>query len=267
MLTDEGTPVSAATLSYWQSGRSLPSKQRSLAAVAVLERALHLDRGALTTLLPLPDTLEPSSSEAPASHTDPWNVVAETSAITQRAAQAVSSSLAHEPFRRLSTHVEVEFDASGALRGYNRRFTLAATEDDVDRMVVWMGLTVDDSYLVSRPVYNCRLGRSVRQEGGHATEWIFDRPLRAGEVTVVENRCEVIGASTREVEALQGVLGDLGELVMDVRFDEACLPTSITRYSAVQDGETSSPATVMDRHATAVFLRPEEGHHGLRWEW
>ncbi|MFE6461507.1 hypothetical protein ACFVP0_29105, partial [Streptomyces cinereoruber] len=50
-LESYGITLSLATLSYWQSGRSLPEKPQSLRAVDVLEPFLGLPRGALRSLL------------------------------------------------------------------------------------------------------------------------------------------------------------------------------------------------------------------------
>ena len=51
-LRAQGTPVSIATLSYWQSGRSVPTRARSLQAVEHLERILSLPPGYLMSALP-----------------------------------------------------------------------------------------------------------------------------------------------------------------------------------------------------------------------
>lgn len=47
-LAAAGTPVSNATLSYWQSGRSLPTRRTSLRTLAELEHILRVEPGTLT---------------------------------------------------------------------------------------------------------------------------------------------------------------------------------------------------------------------------
>lgn len=47
-----GTPVTVATLSYWQSGRSLPLRKNSLRALANIETITGLPPGSLRNLLP-----------------------------------------------------------------------------------------------------------------------------------------------------------------------------------------------------------------------
>ncbi|GEM_PF-5127625 len=51
-LVAAGCPVSIATLSYWQTGRSLPTRMASMAALAELDRIFELPPGYLVSLLP-----------------------------------------------------------------------------------------------------------------------------------------------------------------------------------------------------------------------
>lgn len=51
-LESLGTPVTVATLSYWQSGRSLPLRKNSLRAVNNIEAITGLPPGSLRNLLP-----------------------------------------------------------------------------------------------------------------------------------------------------------------------------------------------------------------------
>ena len=50
-LEAAGVPVSNATLSYWQSGRSLPTRARSLRTLVELESILQLEPGSLIELI------------------------------------------------------------------------------------------------------------------------------------------------------------------------------------------------------------------------
>lgn len=51
-LGQAGTPVSVATLSYWQTGKNTPRRLSSLQAIDELERLLALPSGALRQTLP-----------------------------------------------------------------------------------------------------------------------------------------------------------------------------------------------------------------------
>ncbi|WP_197320186.1 hypothetical protein [Saccharomonospora sp. NB11] len=53
-LQERGVPVSVTALSYWQSGKRQPERQRSLRAVLALEEILDVPPGSLLSLLPPP---------------------------------------------------------------------------------------------------------------------------------------------------------------------------------------------------------------------
>lgn len=53
-LQERGIPVSVTALSYWQSGKRQPERQRSLQAILVLEQILDVPTGSLLSLLPPP---------------------------------------------------------------------------------------------------------------------------------------------------------------------------------------------------------------------
>ena len=51
-LRRRGHDLSAATLSYWRTGRSVPQRSASIAALGALEEILGVDRGSLAALVP-----------------------------------------------------------------------------------------------------------------------------------------------------------------------------------------------------------------------
>ena len=72
-----GHDVSVATLSYWQTGRSVPLRRASLQALGALEAILQVPRGALASRLPtqhgrrvVPQTLHPIGSHPAFSDAD-----------------------------------------------------------------------------------------------------------------------------------------------------------------------------------------------------
>lgn len=95
-LAELATPVSVATLSYWRSGRSVPERATSLAAVGVLEEVLGLGPGALAT------HLRPVRRTAPPGRQVP------TEQLTGHG-DAVRAALAHLDFE--SAHDELAEDA------------------------------------------------------------------------------------------------------------------------------------------------------------
>ena len=61
-LSRRGHELSAATLSYWRTGRSVPQRSASIAALGALEEILGVDRGSLSGLVPPRPVLRGDSS-------------------------------------------------------------------------------------------------------------------------------------------------------------------------------------------------------------
>ncbi len=263
VLAERGVSVSAATLSYWQSGRSRPERQSSVAAVGVLEEVLVVPRGSLATLLPLRGTLTPDVTEfpePPASRHDPGYGGQAEHALAELGLD-LDGGLA-----RVSIHDRVTLDALGVMREHSARLTLLARRDGVDRLALWTDIEDKGAYPVIRPVLNCRLGRNAYREEGVAAELLLDRPLRAGEPMVVEFRCELVGGTEPQVKFCRGTVGATKEIVVEMRFDPARVPSVVERF-AVDSGQESVSVMRLKNPATAVFVAPGPGHHGVRWTW
>lgn len=263
VLSERGVSVSAATLSYWQSGRSRPERQTSVAAVGVLEDVLAVPRGSLAMLLPLRGTLTPDVSSFPedvSSRHDPGYGGQAEHALAELGLD-LDGGLA-----RVSIHDRITLDALGVMREHSARLTLLARRDGVDRLALWTDIEDKGAYPVIRPVLNCRLGRNAYREEGVAAELLLDRPLRAGEPMVVEFRCELVGGTEAQVKFCRGTVGATKEIVVELRFDPGRVPSAVERF-AVDAGKESASIMRMKNPATAVFVDPGPGHHGLRWTW
>lgn len=263
VLAERGVSVSAATLSYWQSGRSRPERQSSVAAVGVLEDVLAVPRGSLAMLLPLRGTLTPDISAFPenmSSRHDPGYGGQAEHALAELGLD-LEGGLA-----RVSIHDRITLDALGVMREHSARLTLLARRDGVDRLALWTDIEDRGAYPVIRPVLNCRLGRNAYREEGVAAELLFDRPLRAGEPMVVEFRCELVGGTEPQLKFCRGTVGATKEIVVEMRFDPARVPAVVERF-AVDSGKEAASTMRVKNPATAVFVNPGPGHHGLRWTW
>lgn len=263
VLAERGVTVSAATLSYWQSGRSRPERQSSVAAVGVLEDVLAVPRGSLAMLLPLRGTLAPDITAfepTVESRHDPGYGGHAEQALAELGLD-LDGGLA-----RVSIHDRITLDALGVMREHSARLTLLARRDGVDRLALWTDTEDRGAYPVIRPVLNCRLGRNAYREEGVAAELLLDRPLRAGEPMVVEFRCELVGGTEPQVKFCRGTVGATKEIVVEMRFDAQRVPSVVERF-AVDDGKESVSAMRMKNPVTAVFVDPGPGHHGLRWRW
>ncbi|MFC7615132.1 XRE family transcriptional regulator [Actinokineospora soli] len=182
-----GTPVSTATLSYWQSGRTQPERSVSLAALGNIEHIVGVPPGALATLLDPPKPRGRARTRQTVLGTEFFPDVAP---LERLLAGFDLSQDAH--LTRLSGHDRIRVDAG---RGVDRRISrqvLRAEADDIDRLVVIDQMDLPCSRPRLRAVRNCALGRvEVDLAAGLvAAELLFSRPLARNETILIEHSLE-----------------------------------------------------------------------------
>ncbi|WP_228770367.1 XRE family transcriptional regulator [Actinokineospora alba] len=263
-LRERGTPVSVATLSYWQSGRSQPERQSSLVAVGHLEQVLELDAGALISLLGAPRPRGRAATREVIGFGELWpeplnNVLTDvdTSWDTR--------------LSRVSLHDRVEIGPDRTERTQSIRQVLRAEEDGVDR---WVGIfEVDEPGTplpVTRAVWNCRIGTvSVDLEAGlSVTELVFPKPLARGETILTEHALDNPPPQPQSVMYERRCRLPVKELLLEIRFDPSALPSKCVHYTVV-DGHERPRVLTLDAegsvHALANDFGP--GRFGIRWEW
>lgn len=267
-LRDRGTPVSLATLSYWQSGRSQPERPQSLAALANVELLLGLRAGELGRLLESPKPRgrtvhrvpEPIDSAAPWSDPDGFD----------RMVCGVDISQDNQ-LTRLSVHDLIVLGPDRAKHVQRTRQVLRAEHDGVDRLVIvaW-GESADEPMPELVPLRNCGIGRVSRDErtGQVATELLFGHTLARRETILIEHeiRCPEPLPEAHDHERVSRL--PVRDYLIEVRFDPAALPSHVVRFSDV-DGKERVKALTLDSahtaHALAMDLEP--GRFGIRWSW
>ncbi|MBC6450577.1 XRE family transcriptional regulator [Actinokineospora xionganensis] len=267
-LRERGTPVSLATLSYWQSGRSQPERPQSLAALANVEHLLGLRSGELGKLLESPKprgravhrTPEPIDSAAPWSDPEGFDRMVVGVDISQ-----------DNQLTRLSVHDLIVVGADRAKHVQRTRQVLRAEQDGVDRLVIvaW-GESPDEPVPEVVPVRNCAIGRVSRDDrtGQVATELLFGHTLAKRETVLIEHeiRCPEPLSQAYEHERVSRL--PVREYLIEVRFDPATPPLHVVRFSDV-DGKERVKALTLDSahtaHTLAMDLEP--GRYGVRWSW
>lgn len=263
-LRERGSPVSVATLSYWQSGRSQPERQSSLVAVEHLEHVLDLDAGALIGLLGAPRPRGRAATREVIGFGDLW----------PEPLNDVLSSVDttwDTRLSRVSLHDRIEIGPDRAERTQSIRQVLRAEEDGVDR---WVGIfEVDEPgspLPVTRPVWNCSIGTvNVDFDAGlSVTELIFPRPLARGETILTEHALDNPPPQPQSVMYERRCRLPVKEILLEVRFDRAALPSRCVHYTVV-DGRERPRVLTLDAegsvHALANDFGP--GRFGIRWEW
>ncbi|RKT53792.1 helix-turn-helix domain-containing protein [Saccharothrix australiensis] len=265
-LRDQGTPVSAATLSYWQSGRSRPERALSLAALRHVERFLGLRGGELAGLLdaPRPRGRPAHRPPSPAPMSRVW-----PDARSRRRALHGLRPRDEARLTRLSIVSRLEIGPDRTERRQWNRNILRAEQDGVTSMVLlfWPDAHQPPPTLV--PTRNCTIAASNRDEdsGLTAAELRFPRPLARHETIIVEYEIEQGGAVPATNHEQRGRM-PTRELLIEVRFDPAALPRRCEQFSDIGGRPLVRPLTWDDSytvHALGLDVRP--GAFGIRWSW
>ncbi|WP_414170465.1 hypothetical protein ACMATS_36530 [Streptoverticillium reticulum] len=270
-LALRGTPISVATLSSWQLGRTQPERPCSLVALGNLEEVLRLPTGALSGLLGRPRARGRGSRE---SRMLPIGAL-------KPGAEGVAALLAGlntsgDPHLiRISQHDRYEYGADRSqLRVWNRQ-VMRADRDGPDR---WVTLFYEDEPGCGLPrprgLRNCRLGKTAVDEesGVLAAELLFSHPLRRGETLIMEY--EMVHREPRPV----GSWGSCGrtlrmttrEYLLEAAFHPAALPAICEEFTEPADGQPGTvrrliPDSTGCVHALALDTGP--ARFGIRWTW
>ena len=187
-LSDLGTPLSVATLSYWRSGRSQPEHQTSLDALASLEEILLLPEGHLRS------RLLPSRRPGPRGGRMSLADVMGGDAVRDTLVQLGFDPDASEALVETSTQVTVELDAEGRARSSVSRSVWKAVRDDASGTPIVLrvdgaGSTVPE--FVARK--GCTLGKTHMDVGAgvYGVELLLERPLHTGETAITELEIQI----------------------------------------------------------------------------
>lgn len=262
-LAQRGLRVSAATLSYWQRGRSRPERAESLAAVAALEGILDLPAGALT------DTLRRrrprgQASGGPARPARLWS----DPRPVPRALAELDRSAEHR-LEWLSVHDVHDIDANRRPRSLSVRKILRASGDDVDRVLAVH--QVDGERPVLNETRYCRRGRARFDSGVLAFELFFERVLNRGETAIVEYELEFPDSHSVARSYDRRFRNPVHEYLCVVRFDPGALPARCYRYRRETFDARSCSITELwvgaSRSVHSVSSDIDGGIVGVEWEW
>lgn len=259
-LDQRGMSVSAATLSYWQSGRSVPVRRRSLEALPHLEDLLELDRGALSGTLP---ATQDRARRSEVRDLDAiWPEQAQTRVLEQLDTRWDAE------LDRLSAHDVLVFGPDRRQRSITVRQVLRARADGADRRVVMHchdDPTAGTPHI--HPVQGCRVGRVVDHAGGRVlgAELEFHEPLRRGQTVVVEYVVVYGSPGPLEQSYQRRLRLPMRQYLLEVAFDPAALPQHCESFG---DDRVSRPLAVdAGDRVHLVESDGATGTVGIRWTW
>jgi hypothetical protein len=263
-LAERGTPVSIATLSYWQSGRSQPQRGSSLRAVLHLEELLQLPHGHLLDRIgPRRRPFVPQPA-----------VVAVGLPIDHPDAELALADLgfgATPDLVDVTIHDTLDVDEQGVERVRTIRNVVRAVRPGARRLPALLTIDVPSGERAEfAPVSGCTIGRQVSRPevGVFAAELVLDRALRLGETAAAEHRVLLprdLG-SRHSIEYL--LVREVVELMIWVRFSPARLPSRVVTYSTLGGRTLSTPVNLHGSTSVQhVLHHVGPGVVGVRWEW
>lgn len=265
-LTSVGVPVSIATLSYWQSGRSRPTRTASLRAVVELERILRVRPGSLTSLL---------GDRGVGIVPDPGPLIPDAD-IAQGIVEDLGLDLA-DGLARISSH---DITTIGPTRGEVSQLTRQLFRAERDGVTRWPAIFHQDAEEPTTPsvdaLSSCTVGRVVTVPDRHlcVAEMHLPRVLSEGEYVMVEYLVSWGSSGSASFRAERYVAVPMRELVLQVNFHPDAVPRRVQRM--VRQPVPGDPAHSLEMAAVvrvdagvaqAVWLDVDPGVYGLYWSW
>lgn len=264
-LRAAGTPVSAATLSYWQTGRSVPTRTRSRRALEELERILALPAGHLAAALPGSDK-----------H---WNrlLVTHNNAIVSQILDAMGLEMS----RTSSGLVNIDHTLIGPDRTEVHQTTELLLRAEVDGCSGFPVVYQQDSDAPCAPrveaLSGCRVGSMVQcpEHRLVVAELLIPRPLHRGETHLLAYRTHWAATATESYRWERSLGNTHDHHVMTVTFT-GTPPRGASHY--VLDGPRDdtadpgpelwgTPVPVEGGQVQVAIADAVAGVHGLAWQW
>ncbi|MCH1868006.1 hypothetical protein [Nocardioides sp. CFH 31398] len=271
-LAERAVPVSVGALSYWRSGQRRPEGPLSRQVVDELESVLGLATGELSRWL------GPSRRSGPVRERTSYDELLDVPALTGPVAEHLGSLGLLDSQDRLvevSVHSTVDVDCDREMTHQASRFLFRAVRAQVATLPIL--LTNDGMPFPEAPrllsLRGGRVGRSILDLSAGVAVWevLLPRPLDVGETVVVEHDLALprLGEGTEALRYEQYLVRSVRDVLLWVRFDPECLPSSCETYQR-QAGHAEEVRSVdVDPggglHHTAAGIGP--GAFGVRWTW
>lgn len=268
-LAERGHVVTAATLSFWQSGRRRPGRHRSADVVRALEEILGTDSGGLLQHLTGPRVRGRGVRERSMGMSgDPY--AGRMLEMLEMLGRGLDSG-----FSIVSLHERIVLDSTGALREEHLHQVIRAQRDFLD--AVFMGQV--DVEGAEGPGTVSAL--SIGSVGGYevdrdmrllAVRIDLPAPLRQGDVLMIDFTVSYPPGGGRKHGQVRAVTRTIREHVMEVDFAPDFLPARVDGYHAqIEEYDhldaLARPVPVHGTLAQRVVLDVPPGDSAMRWLW
>lgn len=250
-----GPAVSVAALSYWASGRSLPTRARSLDVVRNLEQILQVETGWLVAAMPA-DIGRPELA-----------TVLRREELVRSLIEEHGLPPADTWHYRVITH-RVTIGADGVERSALTRLLMSANVANAQRWALAIEIEGDGKVVAT----TCPMASVVRQfhiaEDLAVIEFSLERPVSRGQTVLASHEVRFLGASNVCDATGYGLRRSAEYLTIEVVF-EGELPTQVRRmFRQPGDGPSvgvENPVVISGNTAQAVVASPAPGLHYLTW--
>lgn len=265
-LEAAGVPVSIATLSYWQSGRSLPTRARSYHTLVELEKILHLDSGTLTIF-----TYTTVGRRRRALF--PWENVVPLSEMATEIVDGLGidtrgqlTRVTMQEVLQIRADRSEDFQLSSVLwraeRNGQHRWPLVVEQDAED----------DPAVPTIEVLCGCAIGQVIEVPERHlvVAEMRAPRPLRRGEYLLAQYRTKFARTRRASRRLACSVIDPVRALSLVAQFDERALPAKVDyTFQKLADPEpvTVTPVDVATGEAQMTKIDTNPGIYSLEWEW
>lgn len=265
-LDTAGVPVSIATLSYWQSGRSLPTRSRSYHTLVELERILNVDPGHLTQHTHTADGRTRRELFE-------WQNVIPSRDLATQIIDDLGIDMQGQ-LTRVTMHDLIEVDANRIESSLEVRVVWRAERQGLHRWAVVNEQDTDsDADQSIEPLFGCVLGEVVEIPDRKllVAEMLAPRPMQRGDLFTSEYRL-TFGPSTQpSFRLLRAVSDPVKALSLAVRFDPSAIPTSVRAgvQPSLEDEEPADtlPVPLARNEAQMVWTDAKPGVYSLFWDW
>ncbi|MFT3876238.1 MAG: helix-turn-helix transcriptional regulator [Propioniciclava sp.] len=266
-LDKAGVPVSIATLSYWQSGRSLPTRSRSFHTLVELERILNLDPGHLTQHTYTADGRTRREVFEWQKVMPARDLVAQVIGDLGIDMQGELTRVAHQD------HLTVTADRSES--HHEMRVIWRAERSGVPR---WAVVSEQDAQVPTdqaiEALMGCEVGEIVDYPERHLliAEMKANRCMQRGDLFASDYRVTTTPTAMPSFRLLRAVSNALKTLTMVIHFHPDALPSRV--LAGVQDSmdDDDAPTTTVSvplsgTQAQHVWTDAKPGVYSMVWEW
>lgn len=258
-LRAAGKSVSAATLSYWQTGRSLPTRARSMETLVELERILWLPPGTLITALPEsnprldPRRLLPNSNVS-------------SSLLTEVSLELAQTWSKVNVWDRL--HIRPDHSESHLIT----RQVLRAKVDGAQTLLLVLH---QDGKANVPPTVECVFGYELQgiqilpEENVAIARFSLPSPVAKGTMVTTEHIVRWQGQSAPTDKLERSTADLMASLILEVEF-EGEMPQkleSCTRSFDSAGPQLTAKVTPQGCWARSIVTQAKPGIHSLNWQW